>query len=119
MYPGIYRTLAPVQIWKIAEQAGCTRETVSRFLTAMRDQGYILYKRETKTAIVDGKVAYSSTVLVQLLSACKEPETLNTKNTPRREKKREQDKARKQCKSCGGVIQTQKSMTCVSCGEVQ
>lgn len=82
----------------------------------MRDQGYIFYKRETKTAIVDGKVAYSSTVLVQLLSACKEPQLLVTKNTPRRLKKREQDKARRQCKSCGGVIQVSK--LCIACGEV-
>lgn len=116
LYPKIYSTLVPIQTWYLAECAGCKRETVSRFLTAMRDQGYIYYKRETKTAIVDGKVAYSSTVLVQLTSACKEPQLLVTKNTPRRLKKREQDKAHKQCRSCGGVIQVSK--LCVACGEV-
>lgn len=119
LYPHIYTTLTPIQVWHLAECAGCSPGAVSRFLTAMREQGYIDYKRETQVTVVDGKYQYTTVVSVQLLSACKEPETLNTKNTPRRDKKREQDKARKQCQSCGGMIQTQKSTICTSCGEVQ
>jgi|SRR5215469_15601358 len=117
MYPKISTQLTPVQVWKLAVYAGTRPETVSRFLTAMYEQGYIEYRRDTQSAIVDGKVAYQSSVLVKELSACKEPGTLTTKNTPRRAKKREQDKLRKQCTSCGGKLV--KQVICVTCGEVQ
>jgi DNA-binding MurR/RpiR family transcriptional regulator len=117
-YPAVEETLTPIPVWKLSQEAGTSTRSATRFFQAMYDAGYMDYRRETLTAIKDGKPIYTSTVSVQLLSsASKHLGEISTINTRRRQAER--DKRKKVCRSCGGPLTTRKQALCTECGEVQ
>jgi len=119
MYPAVRRNRVPIQIWKLAERAGVTRRSVSRFFVAMHEHGYMSY---IVMRIVDrdlqGNPAPKTQCFVQELEPCQHPENLNTCSTPKRVEHRKKVKERLRCKKCGSEnILVRVTAVCRDCGE--
>src|SRR6266436_1097709 len=112
LYPTTMRDRVPIQVWRIAKEAGMTRLSVSRFFQSMRERGYVDYQVE-RTQDATGQ--YSSECSVQTLEAWNRPSELNTRDTPKRKEHRRKVKERLQCRVCGS-IEFRVVLQCSHCG---
>ena len=116
LYPEVKSGWVTIEAWKLTKHAGVTRQTVSRFFTAMEEKQYIEreVKRGMKVTRAEG-ITFGATVRVRELPICKAIGKLNTVDTV----KREEDRARLRCQSCGHTVFEQREIvTCTKCGEV-
>ena len=113
LYPDLMRMRIPVQVWKIAKEAGVAPKSVTRFFQAMWERGYIDYQVK-RTQDKTGQ--YSSEVSVQALEAWNKPGELNTRDALARREHRKKIKERLVCRNCGSV-EFRAVLQCTHCGK--
>ena len=116
MYPGVRITHTPVLVWKLAQKAGVSRDSVTKFFVAMHERGYMWYVVHRVIEPAEGGFNYRSECSVQELEPCNRPWELNTRDAPKREKHRKKVKERLVCRHCGSV-EFRAVLQCTHCGK--
>src|SRR5438128_12700119 len=61
IYPTVHVDHTPVAIWKLAKEAGVTRQSVAAFFVAMHERGYMCYIVHSRIhQSVEGGLSYRS-----------------------------------------------------------
>src|SRR6266699_463915 len=118
-YPQVRGERVPVQIWKLARQAGVKRWAIHGFFVAMHERGYMTYVvRRVSGRDLNGNPITRSECTVGELEPCQCPETLDTREAPRRKETRKKCKERLRCKKCGSEnVLVKVVAVCRDCGE--
>jgi hypothetical protein len=115
LYPDVRTRRVKVALWQLAKHAGVSPKSASRFFIAMHECGYMSYVVVRVIGLdVENVSSVRSECSVEELWPCDHPETLDTRDAPRRKEHRKKVKERLRCRFCGseniGIV-------CLDCGK--
>ncbi len=106
-----------IQVWYLAKEAGVSRSSATRFLSAMYCGGYFAYNSFLKSQLNDGHLEYTRECFVKELESCKHADSIKTIEAEKRKRDRKKAMERIKCKVCGSENMLFKlTLVCRDCG---